>query len=228
MNACEGRRGHSLFLGPCTQVQGRGGHVHKDMASLMMCTRAAAWIDTSLSRSRPDHNHRNNNHKNNYLLLATCHLPLATYDLRLMPLPRPRLLLGSHLSDVVHTHRIVQPVILDQQALHPVVKTVVVVVCLKVEAALLNSLIATWAVWITGPCPTPRARDPGLHLPSSHDLTLNSSWQPVCRKKLCTAPRRHGIITHQPEDVPFGGFRPELSCYPPLSHGSSRFEIDDR
>ena len=27
--------------------------------------------------------------------------------------------------------------------------------------------------------------------------------------------------THQPEDVPHGGFGPDLPCYPPLSHGSS-------
>ena len=36
-----------------------------------------------------------------------------------------------------------------------------------------------------------------------------------------TAPRRHGRITHPPEDVPHGGFGPDLSCYPALSHGSS-------
>ena len=44
----------------------------------------------------------------------------------------------------------------------------------------------------------------------------------------CTAPRRHGSITHQPEDAPYGGFGPDLPCYPPLSHGSSKFEVDDR
>ena len=31
-----------------------------------------------------------------------------------------------------------------------------------------------------------------------------------------------------PKDAPYGGFGPDLPCYPPLSHGSSRFEIDDR
>ena len=42
----------------------------------------------------------------------------------------------------------------------------------------------------------------------------------------CPAPRRHGRITHQPEDVPHGGFGPDLPCYPPLSHGSSRLEVE--
>ena len=42
----------------------------------------------------------------------------------------------------------------------------------------------------------------------------------------CTAPRRHGRITHQPEDAPYGGFGSSLPCCPPLSHGSSRFEVD--
>ena len=41
-------------------------------------------------------------------------------------------------------------------------------------------------------------------------------------------PRRHGRITQQPEDVPHGGFGPDLPCYPPRSHGSSRYEVDDR
>ena len=41
-------------------------------------------------------------------------------------------------------------------------------------------------------------------------------------------PRRHGRITQQPEDVPHGGFGPDLQCYPPRSHGSSRYEVDDR
>ena len=41
----------------------------------------------------------------------------------------------------------------------------------------------------------------------------------------CTVQRRHGRITHQPEDVPFGR---ELPCYPPVSHGSSRIEVGDR
>ena len=33
----------------------------------------------------------------------------------------------------------------------------------------------------------------------------------------CTAPRVHGRITHQPEDDQYGGFGPDLQCYPPLS-----------
>ena len=39
---------------------------------------------------------------------------------------------------------------------------------------------------------------------------------------------RHGRITQQPEVVPYGGFGQDLPCYPPLSHGSSRFDVDDR
>ena len=44
----------------------------------------------------------------------------------------------------------------------------------------------------------------------------------------CTDLRSHGRTTHQPEDVPYGGFRPELRYYPPLSHGSSRCQVEDR
>ena len=36
----------------------------------------------------------------------------------------------------------------------------------------------------------------------------------------CTAPRRRGRTTHQSEDVPYGGFGPDLPCYPLLSHKS--------
>ena len=31
----------------------------------------------------------------------------------------------------------------------------------------------------------------------------------------CTSQRRHGRITHQPDDAPYGGFVPDLPCYPP-------------
>ena len=44
----------------------------------------------------------------------------------------------------------------------------------------------------------------------------------------CTAARCHGRTTHQPEDVPYGRFGPDLPCYPPLSHASSKFEVDGR
>ena len=37
------------------------------------------------------------------------------------------------------------------------------------------------SVQVTGSWPAPRARDPGLHRPPSHALSLSSSWQPVCR-----------------------------------------------
>ena len=44
----------------------------------------------------------------------------------------------------------------------------------------------------------------------------------------CTVPRHHGRLTNEPEDVPYGGFCPDLPCHPPLPHGSSRFEVGDR
>ena len=44
----------------------------------------------------------------------------------------------------------------------------------------------------------------------------------------CTAPRRLGKITRQPEEVPYGRFGSDPPCYPPLSHESSRTEADDR
>ena len=44
----------------------------------------------------------------------------------------------------------------------------------------------------------------------------------------CRVPRRLGRITHQQENIPYEGFGPDLPCYPPQSHGSLRFEVDDR
>ena len=72
----------------------------------------------------------------------------------------------------------------------------------------------------TSSCPTPRSKDRHLHRPPSHALGFNSSWQPTCQRT-CTSQRRRGMITHQPEDVPYGECGRELPCYPPLSHGSS-------
>ena len=51
---------------------------------------------------------------------------------------------------------------------------------LKVGATLLTTLIVNQSVWITGNCPTPRAREPDLHRPPSIALGLNFPWQPVC------------------------------------------------
>ena len=70
---------------------------------------------------------------------------------------------------------------------------------------------------------------PGLHRPrclthSGHEFLL-AAYVPM---NSCTSPRRHGRITHQPQDAPYGGFGPDLPCYPPMSHGSSRFEVHDR
>ena len=44
----------------------------------------------------------------------------------------------------------------------------------------------------------------------------------------CTVSRRHGRITQKLEDDPVRKVWPDLRCYPPLLHGSSRFEFDDR
>ena len=92
---------------------------------------------------------------------------------------------------------------------------------------VLTTLIGTQGVWITSSCPAPRARDTGLHRPRclihsglefllALHVTVNS----------CTTPRHHGRIAHQPGDVPYGGFGTDVLCYPPPSHGSSRFEVD--
>ena len=53
--------------------------------------------------------------------------------------------------------------------------------CAQGRGTLLTTLIATQSVRITSSCPTPRARDPGLHRPPSHALGLNSSGQPMCQ-----------------------------------------------
>ena len=93
----------------------------------------------------------------------------------------------------------------------------------KVGATLLATLIATQGVWITGECPTPRA-----HRPPCRALSLEFSLAACVPVNSRTAPRRRGRITHKPEDVPYRGFDPELPCYPQLSLGSSRCEVDDR
>ena len=44
----------------------------------------------------------------------------------------------------------------------------------------------------------------------------------------CTAPRRHGRDNPPTRRCPVRRVWPDLQCCPPLSHGSSRFEVDDR
>ena len=51
---------------------------------------------------------------------------------------------------------------------------------------------------------------------------LMTAYVPV---KSCRVPRRHGRTTHQTEDTPFGGFGPDLPCYPPLSHESASLDV---
>ena len=52
---------------------------------------------------------------------------------------------------------------------------------------LLTTPIATPGVWITSSCPTLRTRDPGLHRPPSHALSLTSSCQPRFKGNSCAA-----------------------------------------
>ena len=97
---------------------------------------------------------------------------------------------------------------------------------LQVGATLLTTLSATQGVCTTRSCPTPLSKRPK---PASAAFScpepefLLAAHVPV---NSCAAPRRHGRITHQPEDVWYGGwFGPDLPCYPPLSHKSLRFEV---
>ena len=72
---------------------------------------------------------------------------------------------------------------------------------LKVGATLLTTLVATQDMWITGSAPATRARDLCLHrhaFPCPEPEFLLAAHVPMSS---CTAPRRHGRITHQPEDV---------------------------
>ena len=57
----------------------------------------------------------------------------------------------------------------------------------------------------------PRAGDPGLQRPrclrhSGPEFLLAASVP----EDSCTSPRRHGSITHQPQDAAYGGFGPVL------------------
>ena len=88
---------------------------------------------------------------------------------------------------------------------------------LKVGATLSTTLIATQGVWITSSCPTLEQETQACtgRIPGS-----------LCARDSCASLRRHGKT--QPEDAPYGWFGPDLPCYPPLSHGPSRCEVDDR
>ena len=66
----------------------------------------------------------------------------------------------------------------------------------------------------------PQGKRPGLLRPR---CLIAWAWIPpdnIYASDSCISPRRHGRITHQPQDVPFGGFGLDLPCKPPLSHGS--------
>ena len=76
---------------------------------------------------------------------------------------------------------------------------------LVVGAALLTALISNQGVLIHKQVSDPQTKS--KRPKPSTSMPVNS----------CTALRRHGRITHQPEDVLDGGFGPELPCCPPLS-----------
>ena len=99
---------------------------------------------------------------------------------------------------------------------------------LKVSASLLTTPSATHGVRITSNYPTTRARDPSLHRSPSRVLGLYSFWQPMCQ--YLHAPSRE-VVEGQPTNQRTScteGLVPDLPCYPPLLHGSSRFEVVDR
>ena len=80
---------------------------------------------------------------------------------------------------------------------------------------------------VTGSWPIPRAREQAcIGRGVSHTLGLNSSWQVMHQGIHAQSPRRHGRRTNQPDNAPYGGFDPDLPCYPPPSARSSRSEVD--
>ena len=83
-------------------------------------------------------------------------------------------------------------------------------------------------VRVTSSCPTPGARGSGLHRPCASCPGLELLLVAHVPVSSCTVPRRHGRTNHEPEDVPQGGFGQDLPHYPPMSHGSSRFEVDEK
>ena len=93
----------------------------------------------------------------------------------------------------------------------------------EVGPTLLATLNATQGVRITGSCPTPQGKRPRPASAPSYALSLNSSCHPVCQRIPAQSRDAMQGTTHQPEDLPYGGFG--LRCCPPLSHGSSRFEV---
>ena len=80
--------------------------------------------------------------------------------------------------------------------------------CAQGRAALLTTLSAK-GVRIASSCFTPRARDPSLHRPRCHSHSrLEFLLAASLPRGSGTSPRRRRRITHQPEEVPYGGFGP--------------------
>ena len=92
---------------------------------------------------------------------------------------------------------------------------------LSVRSSLFTALTATQGVRVASSWPTPGARDTCLNSGLEFHQVANVP------RDSCTFPRCNGRITHKQEDAPDGGFGPDLPCYPPMSHKSSRFEVHD-
>ena len=89
------------------------------------------------------------------------------------------------------------------------------------SGCVLSALMWFWSglrcfcMQVTSSRPTPRARDKaciGRGVSHSGPEFLLAPFVPEVS---CTSPRRHGKITHTPEEAPKGGFGPHLPYYPP-------------
>ena len=95
---------------------------------------------------------------------------------------------------------------------------------LSFGAALLAAKSATQGVWITGRSSTPQCKRPRSASAAFSSTGPEFTFAAHVSVDSCRTPKRHGRITHQPGNVQYGGFCPDLPCYPPLSLGSSRKE----
>ena len=110
---------------------------------------------------------------------------------------------------------------------------------LEVGSTLLAALIATQGVRITSPGPAPEFLPRRVDHRQLSD-PQNKRPKPASSAFSCPEPEFSPCaseLVHSPEtswkDNPtnqrtLGGFGPDLPCYPPLSHGSSRFGADYR
>ena len=71
-------------------------------------------------------------------------------------------------------------------------------------------------VRVTGSCPTPGPRDPGMHRPHASRPGLEFLLAAHVPVNACAVPRGHGRTSHRPEDAPYRLLGPDLPCEPPL------------